>query len=43
MTTLVGSDGAVVWLVAVLLVLTGGLATALLAATRTTRRPGGSL
>ncbi|TDO42450.1 hypothetical protein C8E87_6222 [Paractinoplanes brasiliensis] len=34
MATLVGSDGAVVWLVAVLLVLMAGLGLALLAATR---------
>jgi hypothetical protein len=39
MATLVGSEGAVVWMVAVLLVLTAGLAVALLAATRATRRP----
>lgn len=39
MATLVGSDGAVVWLVALLLVLMGGLGAALLAAARTTRRP----
>ena len=38
MTALVGSEGAVVWMVAVLLVLTGGLTAAILAATRTTRR-----
>jgi hypothetical protein len=39
MATLVGSDGAVVWMVAVLVVLMGGLGVALLAATRMTRRP----
>ena len=42
MATLVGSEGAVLWLVLVLLVLTGGLGAALLAAVRdprTTRRP----
>jgi hypothetical protein len=39
MAALVGSEGAVVWMVAVLLVLTGGLTVALLAATRFTRRP----
>jgi len=38
MTALMGSDGTVVWLVAVLLVLMAGLGAALLAATRTTRR-----
>ena len=39
MATLVGSDGAVVWMVAVLLVLMAGLGAALLAAARMTRRP----
>jgi hypothetical protein len=34
MTTLIGSDGSVLWLVAVLFVLASGLACALLAATR---------
>lgn len=34
MTTLIGSEGSVIWLVAVLLVLASGLAGALLAATR---------
>lgn len=38
MATLVGSDGAVVWMVTVLLVLMAGLGLALLAATRATRR-----
>ena len=40
MATLVGSEGAVLWLVAVLLVLTAGLTAALLMAGRTMRRPG---
>ncbi len=39
MATLVGSDGSVVWMVAVLFVLMAGLGAALLAATRMTRRP----
>jgi hypothetical protein len=39
MTTLTGSDGSVVWLVAVLLVLALGLTGALLAATRTDASP----
>ena len=42
MTALVGSEGAVLWLVLVLLMLTAGLSVALLAAIRhprTTRRP----
>ncbi|WP_305784273.1 hypothetical protein [Symbioplanes lichenis] len=34
METLLGSEGATIWLVAVLLVLASGLAAALLAATR---------
>jgi hypothetical protein len=38
MSTLVGSEGAVVWMVAVLFVLTAGLTAALLIATRLTRR-----
>ena len=42
MTALVGSDGSVLWLVLVLLMLTAGLGAALMVATRhprTTRRP----
>ncbi|MFI7603200.1 hypothetical protein [Actinoplanes sp. NPDC049681] len=39
MASLIGSDGSVVWLVAVLLVLASGLAAALLAATRTHGAP----
>lgn len=39
MTTLIGSDGSVIWLVAVLLVLASGLAGALLAATRARPAP----
>ena len=39
MTTLLGSEGATIWLVAVLLVLASGLAAALLAATRETPVP----
>jgi len=39
MTTLIGSDGSVLWLVAVLLVLASGLAGALLAATRSQAAP----
>ncbi len=39
MAALVGSEGAVVWMVAVLLVLTTGLTVALLAAGRSIRRP----
>lgn len=39
MATLVGSDGSVVWMVAVLFVLMAGLGAALLVATRMTRRP----
>ncbi|GAA3345899.1 hypothetical protein GCM10020358_54770 [Amorphoplanes nipponensis] len=34
MTTLIGSEGSVLWLVAVLLLLASGLAVALLLATR---------
>ncbi|UQU68047.1 hypothetical protein COUCH_17955 [Couchioplanes caeruleus] len=39
MATLIGSDGSVIWLVAVLLVLASGLAAALLAATRADAAP----
>jgi hypothetical protein len=39
MTTLIGSEGSVIWLVAVLLVLASGLAGALLAATRSHTAP----
>lgn len=39
MATLIGSDGSVLWLVAVLLVLASGLACALLAATRGSSAP----
>jgi hypothetical protein len=39
MTALIGSDGSVIWLVAVLLVLAVGLAGALLAATRSQPAP----
>ena len=39
MTTLIGSDGSVLWLVAVLLLLASGLAGALLAATRRNSAP----
>ena len=39
LTTLIGSDGSVLWLVVVLLVLAGGLAGALLAATRGSSAP----
>jgi hypothetical protein len=41
MATLVGSTGGVLWLVAVLLVLTAGLTAALLAATRSGPAPRG--
>ena len=39
MATLIGSDGSVIWLVAVLVVLASGLAAALLAATRADAAP----
>jgi len=39
MTTLIGSEGSVLWLVAVLLVLASGLTGALLAATRGSSAP----
>jgi len=39
MAALIGSDGSVVWLVAVLVVLASGLAAALLAATRADAAP----
>ena len=39
MTTLIGSEGSVLWLVAVLLLLASGLTAALLAAVRGTSRP----
>ncbi len=38
MAALVGSEGAVVWMVAVLLILTAGLTAALFLATRMIRR-----
>ena len=39
MTTLIGSDGSVLWLVAVLLLLASGLTAALLVAVRGTSAP----
>jgi hypothetical protein len=39
MASLIGTDGSVIWLVAVLLVLASGLAAALLAATRENGAP----
>jgi hypothetical protein len=39
MTTLIGSDGSVLWLVVVLLLLASGLAGALLAAVRGSSAP----
>lgn len=39
LTTLIGSDGSVLWLVAILFLLTAGLAGALLAATRSRTTP----
>ncbi|MFI7540682.1 hypothetical protein [Actinoplanes sp. NPDC049599] len=39
MTTLIGSEGSVLWLVLVLLVLASGLAGALLAAVRSSSAP----
>jgi hypothetical protein len=39
MTTLIGSEGSVLWLVAVLLLLAAGLATALLLAVRSSSTP----
>ncbi|MEV4642721.1 hypothetical protein AB0J80_35795 [Actinoplanes sp. NPDC049548] len=39
MAALIGSDGSVIWLVAVLLVLATGLSAALLAATRANGAP----
>jgi hypothetical protein len=39
MTTLIGSEGSVLWLVAALLLLASGLTVALLAATRSSSAP----